>query len=119
MTVGADDTKLWVLGGVVAILVPAVAYFLVREFARKDGIESEVKTLAAKVTLSIEELNKCVAALTLAIEETRVWSHERFVTRTEHRDAIESVKDDIARHAERFERELERCEARCPERCKT
>ncbi len=106
MTVEASDIKLWVMGGLLTILVPSVAYFLIREFNRKD-----------KLAEAVEKLHSAVGALTLAVEEIRLWSTERFVTRVEHRDALEAVKADIARHAERFERELERCEQRCPDRC--
>lgn len=113
-----NEFETWAMRGLLALLASAVAYFLIREFNRKDGIEKDLKGLAEKVTVSIEELNKGVGALTLAIEEIRLWSTERFVPWPAHREAIEGVKEDIRIHAERFERELERCEARCPQRSK-
>ena len=104
----AEDARLWALTGVIAILIPAISYFLVREFNRKDKIGDEVRELASRVTVSIEALNKAVSSLTLAVEEIRMWSHDRFITRSEHRDAVESLKMDIATNAARFERELDK-----------
>lgn len=100
------EIKVWALVGVLFVLIPCLGFFLVREFNRKD-----------KLAEAVDQLHGAVTALTLAVEEIKRWSTERFVLRTQHDRDIESLKDDIAKHAERFERELERCESRCPERC--
>lgn len=99
-----SDLKLWVLGGAVTILVPVVGFFLVREFRRKDEIGEEVKGLACRVTLSVEKLNEAVAALTLAIEEIRVWSHERFITREEYREDMKILREGSVFGRRRFDR---------------
>ena len=104
------------LSTVVGVLVTSLGYLLVREFNRKDKIGDEVRELAARVTVSIEALNKAVSSLTLAVEEIRMWSHDRFITRSEHRDANEALKADVAANAARFERELDNCSKRCPAR---
>lgn len=110
------DIKLWVMGGLLTVLIPVLAYLLTRELARKDQVGEDLKSITAKFTTSIEELNKAVAALTLACEEIRLWSTEKFVSRDEHRNAVESIREDIARTAERFSRDLDKCGERCPAR---
>ena len=111
------DVKAWVLGGVLAIAMPTIAYLISREFTRRDQLSRELRLITERFTLSINELNKVVAALALAVSEVKLWSEDRFVGRTEHVASVAAMKADIAEHAARFERELERCEARCPERC--
>lgn len=101
--VPAYELKLWILGGLLGVLVPVLAFLLAREFKRKDQIGAEVKTLAETVTKSINELNHAVSVLTLAVEEIRTWSHERFVTRLEHTESIGSIR-----------REIDKCQERCP-----
>ena len=96
------DLKLWVLGGLLTVLVPVLGFLLVREFKRKDQIGSEVKTLAETVTRSINDLNHAVSVLTLAVEEIRTWSHERFLTRAEHSEVVASIR-----------REMDKCQERC------
>jgi len=110
---GAWDVRVWIIG----LLATCLAYLLSREFTRKDQISADLQAITARFTVSIEELNKGVAALTLAIEEIRLWSTDKFVSRIEHKENLEAVKADIKAAAARFENELVKCEARCPERC--
>jgi hypothetical protein len=92
--------------GVLGALLPALAYLLVREFSRKDQIGEELRTLAHVVNNSLRELHTVVSTLTLAVEEIRTWSHERFVTRQEHTDVMFGVR-----------RELDKCQDRCSSKC--
>lgn len=100
------DVKLWALTGVISVLTPSLAYLLVREFSRKDQIGKELQELAGTVNKSLQELHHAVSALTLAVEEIRTWSHERFVTRQELADTMSSLR-----------REMDKCQDRCSSRC--
>lgn len=113
---GVDDLQVWILGSLMALLIPSLAYFLVREFKRKDQIGEDVKELARLVHDSIDRLNCAVSTLTLAINEIKIWSQDRFVTRFEFTSCMEQMKEDITAHAERFSRELDRHEERCSTR---
>jgi len=108
------NIKVWVLTGVLGVMIPALGYLLVREFNRKDKISEDLGVITARFTTSIEELNRCVAALTTAVMEVRGWASERFVPRVEHEKDIDELRADIQRHADRFEKDLDRCSERCP-----
>jgi hypothetical protein len=112
-----SDLRVWILAGVVGVLLTAVGYLLSREFARKDALGDDLKVITARFGASVDELGKAVAALALSVEELRGWSIAQFIPRPEHREDLEALKREIEAHASRFEKELEKCEARCPEKC--
>jgi hypothetical protein len=104
---GEVEVKLWVLGGLVVALVSISGFLLIREFTRKDR-EDE------KLAGALRELNNAVSALTLAVEEIRAWSMDRFVGWDDHRADLATLRNDIQMWAERFDRDLENCARRCP-----
>lgn len=104
LTGHTDDLRVWFLGLTIAfVFIPALGFLLAREFKQKDRFEHTLK-----------QLNDTIAELNLTIEGIRLWTSERFVSRMEHKEDIESLKKDIAEHAARFEKDLDRCQERCP-----
>ena len=124
------------LKAIIGALVAAVCFFLIREFSRKDKIAAdlqafkeamdktikdvtesfarELRRVADRNTLAIEELNKTVAGLAVTLAEQKAWFAEEYVKADDHRKTISELRDHIDSHAERFERELERHATNCP-----
>lgn len=107
------EIQVWALAGALAILIPALAYLLNREFQRKDQLADRVELLAKTMTDSLQQLSSVVSELTLAVSEIKVWSQDRFVARPEFESRMAQMKTDISVYAERFERELDKCQSRC------
>ena len=95
------DPHAWIMGLMVLLFIPSLAFFMAREFKDKD-----------RFFVALRELNASVSALTKSVDELKLWSTERFVTRVEHHDDISSIKDHIAHHAAYFEREMDKCQER-------
>ena len=108
-----SDVKVWVLGGVLTVVVPALAFLLVREFTRKDRIEAQVTDLAVEMNEAMKEFNQAVNGLTVALQEMKLWSHEHFITRAEFKTTLDGLGAAIADAIDRFERDIERCQDRC------
>lgn len=124
------------LKAIIGALVGTVCFFLIREFNRKDKVAAdlqafkeamdktikdvtesfarELRRVADRNTLAIEELNKTVAGLAITLAEQKAWFSEEYVKAEDHRKTISDLRDHIASHAERFERELERHATNCP-----
>ena len=116
-------TVVWVLTGalafVLAITIPAIAYFLVREFNRKDQLEQ--KTDALNKTLNevrgmVYDTKTMIAGLT-----------DKFVTRPEFNSVIDELKQNIsdiratannglASIRKEMREEFESCRKDCPVR---
>ena len=103
------DIKLWMLGGILAVIIPVLGYLLAREFRRKDEIATRVEDLAERMSTNTLSMTSAIQALTATIHEIRAWSHERFVPRTEFAVTLDLMREDIKAHADRFEKDLDRC----------
>lgn len=108
------DLRVWVLGGILGILTPALAYLLTREFKRKDDIGDEVRLLAHKMNDAMSEFNEAVTGLTVALQEMKLWSHEHFVTRSEFKTAMDSLGTAVADAIDRFDERVQDYRDKCP-----
>ena len=81
---GASDATttgimLWILSGLVAVFLPMLAYFLIREHSRTG-------TALENISKSMGELNENLKKLELKV-------HEKFVTKNTFMDLSKEIKD--------------------------
>ena len=90
------------------IMIPSLAWLLVREFRRNDQRDTDSKALALEMRQATKELTNAIVSLKLAMVDTRQWTLDKFIRVEEHNE----VKENISR----LETEFERCFAECPYR---
>ena len=86
-----NDLKVWVLSGIIALLFPTVGFLLSRWVRQQE-----------KLNQTVDNLNKTIGDLRIAIMAIRTWSNERFVTEHEFDKNIVDIK-----------RTLENCKDHC------
>ena len=89
------------MGVLLMLCISVTAFFLTREFKSKDRFVS-----------ALEEVRNAVAALNVTLESMKLWSVEKFVLRTDHAAALETLKADIEMWADKFTKEFENLEKR-------
>lgn len=82
----------------VGVLVVFTWYLLRRDFDSRDALAATVQGLSGEVA------------------KLRTLMAENYVTKHDHRLDLDRVREDIAEHAERFQRELENHRDACPGR---
>jgi hypothetical protein len=109
-------TMVWILSGclgfVILVTVPAIGYFLVREFNRKDNLERRTDGFSKALT----EVKDVVHELKGAIEQIRSWSTDKFVPRPEFDRAIDKLEAEDQQIREDTKQEFEKCKEYCPAR---
>lgn len=112
----SPDILLGVIKGmalVMGVMLSIMAFLLVREVSQKDKLRSDQENLQARVVASTEALKEAIAGLTLAIEEIRMWSTDRFVHQTDYDREMKEVKTTMRTNAERADKDRRDCELRC------
>ena len=133
---------IWILVAVITFLlmifIPSTAYFLVREFSRKDKNEDRMdenrKELTKmfqegmdKFSTALDDVGSAVDTLRGTLNDFRFWSSERFIPRAEFEDTIErletTLKDnrawaekEVSEFKSYVKDEFKRCKEFCPVR---
>jgi hypothetical protein len=86
--------KLWVLLGCIGLLIPVVGYI--------------VNFAVTRIINSIDKLDLSLINIGNRINNLQVWSQNRFISREEHKDALESLKEYVILKTTRLEKEMDR-----------
>jgi hypothetical protein len=107
---------IWILAGALglegAVTLPAIAYFLVREFNRKDRVED--KTEAFNTTIG--EVKDMVHETKLMVAEVRSWSAEKFVGRPEFDREVKRLEEEDKGMRDDVKSAFDSCKECCPAR---
>lgn len=120
---------------IVGAMTAIIAFFLIKEFQRKDKIATDLDAFKEKVsstmkeittnfanelrlvadrnTAAIEELNKTVAALSVALADNKAWFSGEFVRKADHQRQMDDlhalIKDGCAKAKEDVEHHAKEC----------
>jgi hypothetical protein len=86
--------KLWVLLGCIGLLIPIVGYII--NFA------------VTRIINSIDKLDLSLINIGNRLNSLQVWSQNRFISRDEHKDALEAIKEYVTLKTSRLEREFDK-----------
>jgi len=86
--------KLWVLLGCIGLLIPVVGYI--------------VNFAVTRIINSIDKLDLSLINIGNRLNSLQVWSQNRFISREEHKDSLELLKEYIILKTTRLEKEMDR-----------
>ncbi|MCL1909207.1 MAG: hypothetical protein FWG12_07590 [Holophagaceae bacterium] len=91
------DVKFWIVCGILGAVLPLVCWLLALVFKWIIFSFGEGRRQNAQMTQSINDLTATISELALAVKDFKIWAMERFVSKDDHKQAIDRLEGVISR----------------------
>jgi predicted PurR-regulated permease PerM len=92
------DIKFWAVCGVLAAVMPLVAWLLALVFKWIVHSFGETRKQNTQITQSINDLAASISNLALAVKDWKIWAMEKFVDKDDHKEDINRLESTIRKY---------------------